>query len=221
VSGSNGAQEVDRTTKETDFLRPRELKARLEETAAALPRGAFIRDPRQQHLKDIWCAAHFGIGYERHVEPCKVRVNTEQNSDTDFILRIKKGDFPFQTTLADVPGRKMGDEHSPNRDAASLMPYQPGRGSAEGSEWIKSAICRKRAARYSDASTLNLLVYANFSTNGLDYETVKRIADEPAGAFGSVWVVTNHQISSVGRRGLCGYLDGFHLIYPPEEWSQL
>jgi hypothetical protein len=206
----------------TEFLRPRELKARLEESAAALPTGAFIRDPRQQHLKDIWCAAHFGIGYERHVEPCSVWVNTEQNSDTDFVLRIKKGDFPFQATLADVPGRKMGDEHRLSRDAAPRpLPYQPGRGSAEGPEWIKAAICRKRTVRYSGASALNLLVYANFSTNGLDDDAVRRVAEEPAGAFASVWVVTNHQIFSVGQSGSCGRLHGLHLIYDPDEWSKL
>lgn len=68
---------------------------------------------------------------------------------------------------------------------------------------------------------MNLLVYANFSTNGLDDDAVRRVAEEPAGAFASVWVVTNHQIFSVGQSGSCGRLHGLHLIYDPDEWAKL
>lgn len=203
-------------------MAPRRLKARLEELAASLPQGAMVRDPRHQRLKDIWCATHFGIGYERNVVPCGIWVNTEQDSDTDFVLRTERGDFPFQTTLADVPGRRMGDEHRPDPGASSrLLPYEPARGSIEGPDWIVAAICHKRAAGYSDASTLNLLVYANFATNGLDYKAIARKAAEPAPAFASVWVVTNHEICSVGPAASCGHLHALHLIYHPDEWQNL
>lgn len=196
------------------FVSPRELRAELEEAAAGLPPGAFIRNPKYQHLKDIWCAAHFGIGYERHVAPCTLWVNSEQSSDTDFVLRVSAMEFPFQTTLADVPGRRMGEEHKldPSNELR-LSPYEPGKGSAEGPDWIAAAVRRKIAANYSRASTLNLLVYANFSTNGLDYEAIRSTVDPFVNSFGTIWIVTNHQIGSVGRPGACGALAALQPIY--------
>ena len=177
------------------FLEPTRLKAQLEEVAAALPIGAFIRDPKYQHLKDIWCAAHFGRGYERNVAPCSVWVNTEQNSDTDFVLQVHGREFPFQTTLSDVPERRMGDDHK--NGALRARPYEPGRGSSEGSKWIAAAVRHKVDSHYSAASKLNLLVYANFDTNGLDYAEVRREGESVAGGFGSIWMISNHQICSI------------------------
>jgi hypothetical protein len=180
------------------FVEPGQLKAELEEVAASLPAGAFIRDPKCQHLKEIWCAAHFGRGYARNVALCTVWVNAEQNTDTDFVLKVGNSEFPFQTTLSDVPGRRMGDDHKPDpTDSLRTRPYEPGRGSAEGPTWIAAAVRRKVEANYSTASKLNLLVYGNFDTNGLDYAAIRRNVEPVAGGFESIWLITNHQICSI------------------------
>ncbi len=180
------------------FVEPAQLKAELEKVAAGLPAGAFIRDPKCQHLKEIWCAAHFGRGYERNVTSCTMWVNTEQNSDTDFILKVGDREFPFQTTLSDIPERRMGDDHKPDPSGSlQTRSYEPGRGTAEGPMWIAEAVRRKIDANYSAASKLNLLVYANFDTNGLDYAAIRRHVERVGGGFRSIWVVTNHQVCSI------------------------
>jgi hypothetical protein len=115
----------------------------------------------------------------------------------------------------------MGDEHKPDLGGARLLPYEPRRDSIEGPEWIAEAISRKRAVGYFDARALNLLVYANFATDGLTYEAIAREATHPAAAFASVWIVTNHQICSVGSAAPCGYVQDLQLIYHPDEWSSL
>ena len=145
----------------------------------------------------------------------RVWVNTEQNSDTDFVLKVGHGEFAFQTTICDVPERRMGEDHkSDPAGSPRTRPYHPGRGSAEGPMWIAAAVRRKANANYSAASKLNLLVYANFPTNGLEYEVIRHEVAALAHPFASVWIVTNHQICSVGTATPCGSLEGLHFIYP-------
>jgi hypothetical protein len=203
------------------FVTPGQLKAQLEKAADALPLGAFIRDPRNQYLKDTWCAAHFGLGYEQHIAPCMIWVNAEQNSETDFVFKVGNKEFSFQTTLSDVPGRRMGDEHKVDPSHSCLTrPYEPGRGSVEGPQWIASAVRRKVATNYSTASQLNLLVYANFETNGLDYNAVRQRAQPLFGAFASIWLITNHQICSISPSSTLGELTAMHSIYDLSELLQ-
>ncbi|SRR5712691_3130543 len=200
------------------FLKPRDLKTQLEKAAVALPPGHFIRKPENQHLKETWCAAHFGLGYERHVRPGTLWVNPQQSSDTDFVLKTEHGEFSFQTTLSDVPERRMTDDHKTGPDGRFPgRPYEPGRGTVEGPNWIADAVRKKVAANYSTARELNLLVYANFPTNGLDYESVCTNLREYSGKFASIWVVTNHQISSVISFPALGTIPELRMIYDPQE----
>jgi hypothetical protein len=196
------------------FITPWELKAQLENVAATLPPGHFITKPENQPLKDTWCAAHFGIGYERHVRPCGLWVNPEQNSDTDFVLKTEGGQFPFQTTLSDAPDRRMSDDHRPGPNGKfPVQSYEPSRGTVEGPNWIADAVRKKVAANYSAARELNLLVYANFPTDGLDYESLCARLHEFSGQFRSIWIVTNHQICSVESFPILGEIPELRLIY--------
>lgn len=200
------------------FLTPRDLKTQLEQAAAALPPGHFVRKPENQHLKETWCAAHFGLGYERHVHSCTLWVNPQQSSDTDFVLKTEDGEFPFQTTLSDVPDRRMTDDHKPGPDGRFPgRPYEPGRGTIEGPGWIADAVRKKVAANYSAARELNLLVYANFPTNGLDYGLICTSLPEVSNNFASIWVVTNHQICSVTSFPSLGAIPELRMIYDLQE----
>jgi len=148
--------------------------------------------------------------------------NPEQNSDTDFILKTDCGEFPFQTTLSDVPGRRMSGDHKPGSDGRFPgRPYHPGRGSLEGPGWVAGAVRNKIEAKYSAAVGLNLLVYANFPTNGLAYESLRAAVSEFAGAFASIWVVTNHQICSLMSFPLLGEVRELRMIYDEHELSAL
>jgi hypothetical protein len=204
------------------FVTPRDLKAQLEQAATKLLPGHFIRKPENQRLKEVWSAAHFGLGYQRHVRPCTLWVNPEQDSDTDFVLKTECGEFLFQTTLSDVPGRRMSDDHKPGPDGRFPgQPYHPDRGSREGPQWIAEAVRKKIEAKYSAAIDLNLLIYANFPTNGLDYESVRAAVSEFAGEFASTWVVTNHLICSLVSFPALGEISGLRMIYDEQELSAL
>jgi hypothetical protein len=204
------------------FLAPRDLKAQLEQAATELPVEDFITKPENHYLKETWCAAHFGLGYERHVRFCALWVNPEQNSDTDFVLKTECGEFPFQTTLSDFPKRRMGDDYKPGPDGKfPVRPYEPGRGTHEGPDWIAKAVRKKVDAKYSAARDLNLLVYANFPTNGLDYTLVRASLSEFAGQFRSIWIVTNHLICSAMSFPALGEISDLRMIYDAQELSTL
>jgi hypothetical protein len=200
------------------FLTPRELKAQLEDAAEGLPPGHFIRKPQYQQLKESWCAAHFGLGYQRHVAPCAVWVNSAQASDTDFVLQVNDNEFAFQTTLADVPERRMGDDHKPGADGRfPSRPYEPSRGSVEGPAWIADAVRKKVESNYAGSENLNVLVYANFPSDGLDYAATCARVDEVASPFASIWIVTNHQICSVKSFSGLGAVGELRMIYDTDE----
>jgi hypothetical protein len=92
------------------FYKPKELQLILEAKAESASPAEFSRKPQHKELKEMWCAVRFGLGYEKFVGPCSISVDLEENSDADFVVRTNVGEFPFQTRIADVPTRRMGDE---------------------------------------------------------------------------------------------------------------
>jgi hypothetical protein len=190
----------------SSFVSPAELMKWHDENAALLSSAAYIRSPQHQRLKEVWCAARFGIGYERHVRrPCLLHVSDVQSSDTDFIFRVDGNEFPFQTTIADAPERKMVDDYRPTKDGSPhLMPYEAERHRLESPSWIELAIDRKIAKHYAGAASLNLLVYANLSTALRDYDAIRNAVRKDQQIFNSVWVMTNYQLCSVYSTGKLG-----------------
>ena len=192
------------------FMLPQDYYAQLKAVGSTISNSDFMRKPQHQHLKDSYCAARFAIGYERHVQPCQIWVNPKQNSATDFVLRTPRRDFEFQTVIADVPERRIGDEYKP--DAELGKPYRPGRGTAEGPAWIASKVLQKVDKKYADARNLSLLVYAMFDHNGLDYAAMCDSLPQDAGTFASVWVITNHHICSLRSCAELGSVQDLRLI---------
>lgn len=193
-----------------DFHTPERLKEILETLSENVSRTDFIRKPKYNFLKEIWCAFRFGFGYKKHVAQCWISVNKEQNSDTDFFLKTKEGLFPFQTTIADVPNRHMGDEYKPTSSGVS-MPSTPG-GRIESNKWISDAVKDKIDKNYSTSRKLNLLVYANFLSNELNYQKVSDALQKYSGVFSSIWIITNNQICSVYTEPKLGEIKYFQNI---------
>jgi len=116
----------------------------------------------------------------------------------------------------------MGDDHKPGNDGNfPVRPYEPDRGSMEGPSWIASAVQRKVAVNYAAARDLNLLVYANFSTNGLNYQSVLVALRDYFLRFASIWVVTNHQVCSVTSCAQLEEIPELRLIYDEQELAAL
>lgn len=202
----------------SDFYKPKELESLFEAQAEKLSPTDFIRSPQHKDLKEIWCALRFGLGYEKYVAPCFIKVNVQENSDTDFVLKVDNNVFPFQTTISDVPERQMGNDYIPEPDGSlPSRPYEPERGRIEGPKWIAGAVKNKVEKRYSAAKILNLLIYANFSANDLDYQAVCEEIREYEDEFASIWIITNHQICSIKVTSCLGEIRQFSAIYSPEE----
>ena len=186
------------------FYTPTEFKAIFESEAANVSSSDFIRSPKYKHLKEMWCALQFGMGYEKYVATCWLQVNQEENSDIDFILKTKSGESPFQSTIADVPGRRMGDEYKmiPNGSMISKPSVLGGR--IDGIEWITNAVRAKDEKKYSNSMKLNLLVYAVFMSFSLQYHSLSEVLQPYKEKFSSIWIVTDHQICSVYSTPLLG-----------------
>lgn len=200
------------------FYTPKKLESIFEAKAKSISPSEIIRKPQHKELKEMWCAARFGLGYAKFVGPCLVSVDLEESSDADFVLKTDAGKYPFQTSIADVPERRMGDDYKPEPDGTlPVRAYEPERGRIEGPEWIADAIKKKIKKRYSTARNLNLLIYANFSTHDLDYVSVCAIVREYKDYFASIWVITNHQVCSLTTSIGLGEIRGFSAIYSPEE----
>jgi hypothetical protein len=203
----------------SDFYKPKELELIFNAQAGNIDRSDFIRKPQHKDLKEMWCALRFGLGYEKFVAPCWIKVGLEENSDTDFILKVYAGEFPFQTTIADIPERRMADDYKPEPDGTLRpRPYQPERGRIEGPKWIGKALRDKLKKRYSNSKNLNLLIYANFRFHDLDYQTVCDEIREYEDEFFSIWIITNHQICSLKVSSGLGEIRQFCGIRSPEEF---
>ncbi|NOS35614.1 MAG: hypothetical protein GQ522_03145 [Deltaproteobacteria bacterium] len=200
------------------FYNPKELESIFEAKAGSISPSEFIRKPQHKELKEMWSAVRFGLGYEKFVGPCSISVGLEENSDADFFLKADACEFPFQTRIADVPERRMGDDYKPEPDGTlPARPYEPERGRIEGPGWIATAVKEKAEKRYSTAKNLNLLIYANFSAHDLDYKAVCDEVREYSDEFASIWIITNHQICSIKKGAGLGEIVGFRAIYSPEE----
>lgn len=200
------------------FYKPKELESIFEAKAGDISLSQFIRNPKYKELKEMWCAARFGLGYEKFVSPCSVSVDLEEYSDTDFVLVTGTDYFSFQTRIADVPERRMGDDYIPDSDGTlPQRSYEPERGRIEGPEWIATAVKEKVEKRYSTAKKLNLLIYANFTAHTLDYMAVRKAVRVYKDVFASIWIITNREICSLTSGSKLGEIKGFSAIYSPEE----
>ena len=200
------------------FYKPADLRILFESKADEISPGDFIIKPQNKELKEMWCALRFGVGYEKLVGPCTVCVEIEENNDADFIIKTFAGEFPFQTIIADVPGRHMGDDYKPGPGGnLPKRPYQPERGRIEGPGWITNAVKEKIKKRYSTAKNLNLLIYANFTAHHMSYIDVYKAIEPYNDVFASIWIITNHQICSLIVNNSLGKIAQFSTISEEED----
>lgn len=136
-------------------------------------------NPQFQKWREKWCAAMFGLGYEKFLDPCQVAINaTEQRQDADFFVEAAGREHPFQLVEALEPERRRGAEYKEfARGTRHSVPYEPARGHIEGPQWIADCIEKKVSKRYAGASHINLLVYANFPARELQHADVVTAAE--------------------------------------------
>src|SRR5687767_6564006 len=77
-----------------------------------VPQERLFNESRYQKIKEKWCAAMLGLGYEKHIAPCLVAVNdTPQRGDVDLLLKIGEREYGFQLVMAMEPERRPGAEY--------------------------------------------------------------------------------------------------------------
>jgi hypothetical protein len=202
------------------YVPPRELLAESEKVMDSVSPAVLFNDPAHQDTFERWCAGIFGLGYEKAAAPCEVAVNeTSGRLDVDFFLRVGRNEFPFQTTQAQEPGRRSGEEHRvPGARPARSWAEGERLGRVKGPSWIRESVAKK-AARYREAGRdLNLLIYANFHTEQLTHEELVAELAEFRGAFRSIWVMDSVRLCSVYSSSDLGETNGWVVARPIEEY---
>jgi hypothetical protein len=177
------------------FVDPEAILSAVEAEMEEIASEELFNNPKHQPLLDRWCAGSFAVAYALHLQECGVAMEPpEAQSDADFHLCTKVGVFPFQTTEVQRLGRKRGDEY---RQPPTLEPYRPAAEGADGPRWIGAAVQKKVDKRYSTARQINLLVYADFTTEQLDWASVAHELERFRDKFASLWVITYSALGTV------------------------
>ena len=181
---------------------PKELLAEHSAFRERVSSSEFFNNPKHQRAREQWCAAHFAVGYEKHLAPCAVLIEeVDPQNDTDFELEVEGGQHRFQVTEVQEPGRRRGDEYKVSR-APKTIQEDWLLGTKHGSQWIHAAIQRK-LERYGFVGDLNLLVYVNFPAYEVNFGEVREVAHVVAEPFASVWLLTGNALACIkSNRGL-------------------
>ena len=158
---------------------------------------SFFRAPGMSRVREMWCAAHFARAYARYLAPCQVRIDDEDDqNDYDFELRVGNLWHLFQVAEVMEPGRQRAAEY---RD---FIPGQTRQedwspGTEHGADWIRDAIARKAAKKYSRADKLNLLLYVNFPAYDQNYQRIRDRCSAKLGVFRSTWLLNGNALCCI------------------------
>lgn len=200
------------------FHDPHYLKNFAVKEMGVIPGSRLFNEPGHQKIRETWCAAVFGLGYEKYIRNCQIAINeTRENPDVDFYLKTNNKVFPFQITERQMEGRRRGEEWI-KRDLGinEPLPYRPLQGELDGPSWIENAIAKKVAKQYAGSKGLNLLVYANFTAPNLKYSEVKEKVLEHHEKFASIWIISDRIIGSLFSNEELGVISGWGHVH--NEW---
>jgi len=197
---------------------PLALLEQADREMSAIPQDRLFNEAAHRKLTEKWCAAMFGLGYERHVAPCSAAVNDTADHEADFFIKVGNREYAFQLVETMQPERQRGAEFKAlARGEVRAIPYEPERGHREGPNWIANTIAQKRAKHYSNAAALNILVYANFTARDLQHADVLKAATPDLRTFASVWVLSSLWLGSLYVGNDLGRIDGWGVIFTIEE----
>jgi hypothetical protein len=175
--------------------RPGDLLERYRAIRQATTIEAFFRDPAHKKTQEMWCAAHFSRGYEKHYGDCFVHIaDTDEQTDSDFEFEIVGVRHPFQITELMQPGRRRGDEYRGRMSSPVVEDWGPG--TEYGPTWVREAIERKVKKNYASRE-FNLLVYINFWAYEQRFDRITAECLEAAKNFGSVWLLNGNAICCI------------------------
>ena len=194
------------------YYDPRELYSLVMSDYWDIPDKDYFADSYKP-LREAWCAAVFGIGYENYLGACRVRVNS--GSFPDFFLKTGSNEFFMETTEVLAPGRRRHDEYrDPARPPVRMVP--PEQFDLDGSKspgWVRQAIERKVRRYRAGTQTTHLLVYINVHALGLDLNKIRDACIDYNSSFQSIWLISGQYIATLfvsqEARNIIGCIDGF------------
>jgi len=176
---------------------PGDMNEYVHELMNSVGSKALFNKSGTTFILEAWIAGHFA----NVVGATTVRLIDDQWPD--FELRLNENLIRFETTEADVPGRKRGDEY---RQSPQMMedPVEDWIARAEAVPGaLKTAVRKKKAKLYSKHE--NLLIYLNIGEYGIRHrEIIAAFPDATKDArdiFKSVWILWKQQAFEVWRDG--------------------
>lgn len=177
--------------------RPDELLEKYQAIRVRATDQEFFRAPKHKKTQEMWCAAHFARGYEKHFAPCFVYIaESDEQTEADFDLEIAGVRYPFQITELMEPGRRRGDEYRAGPSGKTTLEDWT-EGTEKGAAWVREAIERKVQKHYSSAFQLNLLVYLNFRAYEQQFNMIKAECEAAAQHFAAVWLLNGNAICCI------------------------
>lgn len=176
---------------------PRALDSDVQETHKEIPDNKFFV-PRNQPIMEAWCAAKFGLWFEKYIGSCEVKVNSQ--SFPDFFLKYNGCEFWFENTEVLEEGRQRTKEYK-EKSHDSIVHISQAEleyNEVNAPEWIKNAI-KKKANRYRDnARSTNLVIYVNITLfHEIDIKKIKKACMEYEDTFQSIWILTGKYVGAL------------------------
>jgi len=172
---------------------PNALQEHVEAQIQRIGANAFIVRREHNRLREMWCAARFGIGYGNNITACQIEVDDrDEQMDYDFHLCCDSGRLPFQVTEAMDYARPRDDEYrNQNEEQLNKLQHQAYIGdSTYAAIRIREELQKKINKHYANPERLHMLIYLNANASAAAWPTLLELAGEEAKTFASVWVVT-------------------------------
>jgi hypothetical protein len=166
---------------------------------AAIPDEEFFRSAAYQPLREAWAAGRLARAFELQGHAIAVRIAGADEQFPDFYVKCDVQEHAFELTEALEAGRLRGDEYKKfAKESTILRPYHAV-GRIEGQEAVAEAIRRKASKRYSESP--HLLVYADFTGEGIDLKNCLALCGDACTRFASVWVLMAIWVAKLFDKG--------------------
>ena len=165
----------------------------------AIPDEEFFRRAAYQPLREAWAAGRFAKALALQGHRVEVRLAGANERFPDFYVNCDSTQYAFEFTEAMETGRLRGDEYRMFAEQpTALRPYHAV-GRLDGQAAVVAAVRRKGNKRYSEAP--HLLVYADFSGEGIDLAECLASCEDACARFASVWVLMTIWVAKLTDAG--------------------
>lgn len=201
------------------YYAPKALATLVQKHHAQIPDQEFF-NPAHQVVREAWCAAQFGIGYQNFIGDCEVKVNSGEFPD--FFLRYNHREFWFENTEVLRKGRLRTKEYKEQSQAyiEHISQEEMTENEKNVPQWVKNAIEKKLDKYHAEGKSINLLLYVNINSFRFDIDKIRKYCMQYESSFQSIWIMTGKYVCTLfispDMVGKMDRIDGFSKIETPE-----